>query len=215
MRERLLRATLEVLTERSLEAITLREITAAAGANIAAVNYYFGSREQLLAEALSEAFRPINRARLEALDACEKCAAPRAPDVTSLVEALILPMLRHSRDDAGGRTAIRLLLQLRSVPSSRYDDVLAAEFDTVHRRFLTAFQHALPEASPEEIRFGYDFARGAALHILSEMDNHVRSRTGWDKPQDGEVVLCHLIRFVTQGLQPTAKRAVRKVTAKR
>ena len=42
-RDRLLTAALELLAQRGQEGVTLREITEAAGANVAAVSYHFGS----------------------------------------------------------------------------------------------------------------------------------------------------------------------------
>lgn len=52
-RQRLLRAGREVFGRKG-SAVTVREICCAANANVAAVNYHFGSKEGLLAEVLAE-----------------------------------------------------------------------------------------------------------------------------------------------------------------
>lgn len=62
-RERLLDAAEKLFCQRGFEGTSVREITAEAGCNVAAVNYYFGSKEKLYEEMfhrrLSEKFRAI------------------------------------------------------------------------------------------------------------------------------------------------------------
>jgi TetR/AcrR family transcriptional regulator, regulator of cefoperazone and chloramphenicol sensitivity len=56
-RVRILEAAGEIFAERGFEATTVREICQAAGANVAAVNYYFGDKERLYTEAVVRAHR--------------------------------------------------------------------------------------------------------------------------------------------------------------
>lgn len=52
-RERLLDAAREVFSQQGFQGATVRDICRRAGANVAAVNYHFGSKDGLLAEALN------------------------------------------------------------------------------------------------------------------------------------------------------------------
>jgi len=56
-RERLLRATRRCIASKGLAATTSRDITATAGVNLAAITYHFGSKDDLVAEALIEGLR--------------------------------------------------------------------------------------------------------------------------------------------------------------
>jgi AcrR family transcriptional regulator len=56
-RARLLQATLEVLGRRGVAQTTSREIAAAAGVNLQAITYHFGSKDDLVAQALVDAVR--------------------------------------------------------------------------------------------------------------------------------------------------------------
>ena len=56
-RQRLLESAVDVFAEQGFHQATVHEICKGAGANIAAVNYYFGSKENLYAEAWQKAVR--------------------------------------------------------------------------------------------------------------------------------------------------------------
>lgn len=51
-RQRLLLAAEEIFSEKGFASATIREITDRAGANVAAINYYFGDKERLYIEAV-------------------------------------------------------------------------------------------------------------------------------------------------------------------
>ncbi|RME65412.1 MAG: TetR family transcriptional regulator, partial [Alphaproteobacteria bacterium] len=69
-RGRLLRAALAQFAQYGFEGASVREITAAAGANLAAVNYHFGSKEALYHAVVSDIFNSIRSERLRLLEAC-------------------------------------------------------------------------------------------------------------------------------------------------
>jgi AcrR family transcriptional regulator len=71
-RARLLDAAREVFSQNSFQGATVREICRRADANVAAVNYHFGSKEGLLAEALNfSQLAALQKANVQA-DECPK-----------------------------------------------------------------------------------------------------------------------------------------------
>ncbi|MGW5118345.1 TetR/AcrR family transcriptional regulator [Streptomyces noursei] len=84
-------AALRMFAERGIDAVSLREITAAAGQrNKSAAQYHFGAKEHLVREIFERNAREVNARRQRLLDALT--AADRAPGVPALVDALIRPL---------------------------------------------------------------------------------------------------------------------------
>src|SRR5580693_243750 len=95
-RARLMDAALDLLSERGEDGVTLRELTDAAGANVAAVSYHFGSLKSLCDAAIEHALKrylDAQRAQLSALGA--------EPTVAELAAAFARPAMQAL--SAGGR----------------------------------------------------------------------------------------------------------------
>src|SRR5207253_96136 len=65
--EKILDAAEALFMEHGFEATSLRQITAAAGVNLAAVNYHFGSKEELFQAVLTRRLDPMNQERVALL----------------------------------------------------------------------------------------------------------------------------------------------------
>lgn len=88
----LLRSAEQEFAERGFHGASIREITRRAGANIAAVNYHFGSKESLFIEMIRHRVEPINTLRHALLeDALAEAGGSPLP-VRKLVDILIRPL---------------------------------------------------------------------------------------------------------------------------
>jgi len=94
-RDALLEATRTCVRRHGLAGTTSRQITAEAGANLAAITYHFGSKDQLVADAL---FGEIERRVRPALDAFDR-PGPPADTMLAVVQGL-LSEFEKSKDDA-------------------------------------------------------------------------------------------------------------------
>ena len=98
-RARILDTAEELFAQAGPAAVTLRSIAAAADVNVAAVNYYFGSKEKLFEEMFLRRIAPLNEERLTRLTACT-ASAGGYPTLEAIVMAFVMPALRLT-DDAG------------------------------------------------------------------------------------------------------------------
>lgn len=141
--ERLLDAAESLIAERGIEGVSIRAINAAADANVAAVHYHFGTREQLVTAVLHRrmdalaAQRSALLAPLESLD---------EPPIRAVAEALVLPSRLASTPD--GLQYVRFLAALDHAGSPWWD-LVTATFEPQWRRFEPVLARALSHLSPE------------------------------------------------------------------
>lgn len=168
IRDTILASAKELVARKGPDGTTVRDIATASGANGAAVNYYFQSKDSLVDLATREITGDVNRERLARLDALERQAqgAPLAPP--AILRALIEPILDVSRSQDGGSLYVRTVFQMRVDARAGYNT-----FDLnqhVARRFIDAIARALPALDREAAIWRYEFARGAAIHLLANLD---------------------------------------------
>ena len=98
-RDRLLDAAEALFSEKGIRGASMREITGRASANLAAINYHFGSKEELLREIVMRRARVLFDERIKLLDRAEEAAGGQAPTVSAIVQAFVGPMFRHFGQD--------------------------------------------------------------------------------------------------------------------
>ncbi len=81
------------MAAKGFEATSLRAITAAAEVNLAAVNYHFSSKDDLILAMFESPAPADEEARLTLLDQFEKEAGDGAVPVEKILEALFRPVL--------------------------------------------------------------------------------------------------------------------------
>lgn len=203
----LLRAATFVFADRGFDAATLREVTRAAGANIAAVNYHFRSKDELLRLTLEQCLGPLNAARLEAMKSCEQA---QQPTLRMVLHAIVAPLVELSLDERGGRAAIRLMLQTKALPRDLTNEIFAEQFDELHRLSRHMLQRVAPHLSESQIALRYEYIRGAILHVLADLDPNARRMPGLEDIQDhvsNSQLIDDIISFCDTGFQVADSRS--------
>jgi len=112
---RLLDVAEELFATQGISNTSLRSITSAADANLASVNYHFGSKDALIKAVFARRIGPINEERMRMLDAIESGRGDQAPGLADVVEAVVAPVMRLKRvDTRQQRMFLRLFSQVHS-----------------------------------------------------------------------------------------------------
>ena len=183
-RSRILDAAEELLVQHGLEATTLRMITAAAQANLAAVNYHFGSKDALIEAVFRRRLDPMNAGRIAELDKLEKDAGGRALSPEQIIRAFVGASLRMIEDaKSGGRNFIRLLGRTYTDPQKHIRSLIGQLYAPAMERFKNAFERALPQMPRDELIWRMHFMFGTLAYTLAATDT-VQLIAGC-KPEDG------------------------------
>ena len=168
---RILDAAEALFMEHGFEATSLRAITNAAAVNLAAVNYHFGSKEELFQAVLTRRLDPMNQRRLALLSELEQAAAPGPVPCDRILSALFLPALELARDPArGGQNFLRLLGRAYADPAPFIRRFLSEQYAQMIMRFKLAFGRALPELPKRELSWRLHFMMGALSYTLAGTD---------------------------------------------
>ena len=196
---RILDVAEELFGERGLDRVSIRDITTKAKVNLAAINYHFGGKEDLIAAVFERRVVPMNEARLAALGVVEKAAGTKSPTLESILEAFIRPALQCSLKTSKGGTAFsKLFGRCLSEPSPAVEALLKKQFAPLIKRMDAALLKALPHLSRSDIFWRMKFTYGALHHWLLTKD---KFRPDWVEDVEVETQIQKLISFAAAGFR--------------
>ena len=214
----ILAAAEQAFADLGFDAASLRHIIAVAGVNLAAVHYHFGSKEALIRAVFERRIGPLNAERLAMLDEIESKAGKKAPNLDSIIRALIEPALKLARDKRkGGPEVMRLFGRTIAEPSEEMQQMLHEQFGGVAQRFGTALARACPDLPEAVLIWRFHFMIGAMGHVMADPTKMKVFTGGKCDPNDTNEVVRQMTAFLAAGFRapadkPTPKRAKRKKT---
>lgn len=208
-RTRLLDVAERMFAEHGIGASSLRAITSSAGANLAAVNYHFGSKAGLIEAVYARRIRPLNDDRLRRLRAAREAAGDRPPTLEAILVAFLAP-IRHlcEHPEQGGVPFLRLMARVNMEPAEGIRNLVFGQFLDTGLTFHSALQDALPHLRPDEIFVRFRFALGAMFFTFAQ----VLDPASLDLPAPvasvtEEHALEDLVTFLAAGFRSPAARA--------
>src|SRR3954469_16319269 len=151
---RLMDAALDLLAERGEEGVTLREVTDAADANVAAVSYHFGSLKSLFDAAVEDALERY-------LDAQQAAVSAVPPEATldEVAAPFARPMISALTKGGRDRAAIRIVARAAVDPPEGWDR-FDARFAEIRAGVHQVLKTHLPGVRAPELIFRTRCAAG-------------------------------------------------------
>lgn len=193
-KERILDAAEKLFGHNGFEATSLRDITTEAGVNLAAVNYHFQAKESLFEAVIARRMEPVNRKRMEMLDA----AGPNAT-LEQILVAFFNPIFERQPPEV-----VALMGQVLATP-----DLFVRQFFKRHlagatHRFVEALSKALPDLSKTEVMWRLHFTAGAMAHLVARGPVLPEISDGLLNLDDRPALLARLVTFSAAGFRADA-----------
>jgi AcrR family transcriptional regulator len=191
----------EMFATHGIGGVTTRALAERAGANMAAVNYHFGGKDNLAIEVFRDVAHRSTVRRLANLDRIEATARERGelPELGAVVESFVDAYVNED-DPRSGLLLARLVLKHRVEPNEWTHDVVRENLDRVAERYVIALHDAAPHLTRAEAHWRYHFMIGAILLTLSDggPDSRLqRLSQGLCDPSERSVLRHELVAFLT------------------
>jgi len=178
--------------------VSVRDITAEAGVNLASVNYHFGSKDALLFEIFRRRTAELNRERARLLHE----AAGRhggKPPVREILEAYFAPPLRWSAPDNERRISIQFIIRARSEGTEEMKEVLRNDVSHL-ARFADALIAARPDLPKEDVYWRLHFVLGMVHNNrFAEFDRLHHLSGGVTREGDVQGLMRRMLDFAEAG----------------
>ena len=215
-KERILDAAEQLFAQRGFHGVSLRDITQAAGVDVALVSYHFGGKRALFAAVFERRAEVLNRERLELLEEVRRGALPGTPEIEAIVDAFSYPLLeRSARGGPGWKSYFALVAYVNNSPEFG-PVMMTRHFDPLVDKFIAVLREALPGCHPREIYWGYQFLTGALTLTFAETGRIDKLSGGLCRSSDLDSVQQRLVPYVAAGFRALcAASASRRVRSKR
>ena len=196
-KDRILGAAEELFAQHGFAGTSLRQVTSRADVNIAAVNYHFGSKENLVNEVFRRRMDDMTALRLSQL----KAALENHPgELQPVLAAFVEPALAMSQDRHGGGAFVRVVARAYAEKNDGLRKFLSDHYGHVLREFGKAIATCVPGLSKEELYWRLDFLAGALTYAMADF-GLIKRPVDVTEAVHRERAARELIRFAEAGIR--------------
>ena len=199
-KDRILGAAEELFAQHGFAGTSLREVTSRADVNIAAVNYHFGSKDNLINEVFRRRMDVMSAQRIDALHA----ALENQPgELEPILAAFVKPALAMSQDRHGGGAYIRVIARAYAEKNDGLRKYLSDQYGHVLRDFAKAIDACVPGLGKETLYRRLDFLSGALTYAMADF-GLIKRPHGVSEATHRTHAAKALIRFAAAGFKADA-----------
>ena len=196
-KERILDAAETLFAQYGFGGTSLRQVTSQADVNIAAVNYHFGSKENLVNEVFRRRMDEMSAQRLAQL---ARATEEQPGDLEAILAAFVEPALAMAQDRHGGGAFIRVIARAYAEKNDGLRRFLSEQYGHVLRDFAKAIAACMPGLSKEELYWRLDFLAGALTYAMADF-GMIKRPAGVSEVEHRKRAAQELIRFAAAGFK--------------
>ncbi len=194
-----------LFADQGYKSTSLRQITTAAGVNLAAVNYHFGSKEGLVAAVIGRRLIPLNEERCRRLRQVMADARKEArqPTVREVLLAFIEPTLLLPESAPGAQNFVTLIGRAMADTDETARRIFVQNMAPAVQLLYEALHEALPWLPPDVLYWRLNFLVGALSHTMRAIDKcplPMEAAT----PQGARQLVELLLPFLAAGIEAPA-----------
>lgn len=203
VRDRLLDSAERLFAEHGFGGTSIRDLATAAGCNIASVNYYFGSKENLYIETWRRHLLAMTQTRVASIDKVLSASGGR-PVLEDLLRSFAHAFIGPLVDKKGGPRLIKLMVR------EMLDPHLPASMfaEEVIKPTMSAMGNALARACPG---LPESKIRMAVFSVIGQLVHTIRVKTMQDSMDDAGLAMLepadmieHIVAFSAAGIRAYA-----------
>jgi AcrR family transcriptional regulator len=195
-KDRILGAAEELFAQFGFAGTSLRQVTSRADVNIAAVNYHFGSKENLVNEVFRRRMDEMSQQRMAALKAAQK---EHPGELEPILAAFVEPALAMAQDRHNGAFA-RMIARAYAEKNDALRRFLSEHYGHVLREFAKAISACLPALSKESLYWRLDIVVGALTYAMADF-GLIKRPAGVTEAAHRERAARELIEFAAAGFR--------------
>lgn len=195
-KDRILGAAEELFAQFGFAGTSLRQVTSRADVNIAAVNYHFGSKENLVNEVFRRRMDEMSQQRMAALKAAQK---EHPGELEPILAAFVEPALAMAQDQHNGAFA-RMIARAYAEKNDALRKFLSEHYGHVLREFAKAIAGCLPGLSKESLYWRLDIVVGALTYAMADF-GLIKRPHGATEAAHRERAARELIAFAAAGFR--------------
>lgn len=198
-KNKILDAAENLFADKGFNGTSLREITSQAEVNLAAVNYHFGSKKELIKAVMSRYMNELSP-RLES--ALIQVYDGDKPTLVEVFSAFIDPLLSLNDFKNNGTSNFLQLLGRGYTDSQGFLRwFLTTQYPGVIDNFVLAVQKAYPELTAEEMFWRLHFTMGTVVFTMSSSDALIDiAKSDFEKNLQISDVISNVIPYVAAGV---------------
>ena len=202
-REQILDAAERVFSEKGYNRTTFKEITSAAGSNIASINYHFGNKDKLYLEVFQRHMFVLRDCRIKSI--VSVMAGGEGVTLEELLHSFSVAFFAPFLDMPDRHGFLKLMFRERIDPHLPYSLLAKDVIGPVTAELKSAIQKLLPELDERKLFFCLESFVGQLAHAILIKDMVGKLKEEKSLAIDLEEVIEHVVVFSAAGFRSYLK----------